>query len=93
MVSAWRFRSRAQVPAQVSNCCGSLFVISSADIRNSSDPQNGVSSVFDAAKPFRTGKLSCFLNPDTKELVLNRYKPEGFVYSGGLIAAVQQNGR
>ena len=93
MVSAWRFRSRAQVPAQVSNCCGSLFVISSADIRNSSDPQNGVSFVFDAAKPFRTGKLSCFLNPDTKELVLNRYKPEGFIYSGGLIAAVQHNGR
>ena len=93
MVSAWRFRSRAQVPAQVSNCCGSLFVISSADIRNSSDPQTGVSFVFDAAKPFRTGRLSCFLNPDTKELVLNRHKPEGFIYSGGLIAAVQQNGR
>ena len=93
MVSAWRFRSRAQVPVQVNSCCGSLFVISSAHIRNSSDPQNGVSFVFDAAKPFKRGKLSCFLNPDTKELVLNRYKPEGFIYSGGLIAAVQQNGR
>ena len=93
MVSAWRFRSRAQVPAQISNRCGSLFVISSADIRNSGDLQKGVSFVFDAAKPFKTGKLSCFLNPDTKELVLNRYKPEGFIYSGGLIAAVQQNGR
>lgn len=93
MVSAWRFRSMAQVPAQVSNRCRSLFVISSADIRNSSDPQNGVSFVFDAAKPFKRGKLSCFLNPDTKELVLNRYKPGGFVYSGGLIAAVQHNGR
>lgn len=93
MVSAWRFRSRAQVPAQVSNCCGSLFVISASDIHNSGDLQKGVSFVFDAAKPFRTGRLSCFLNPDTKELVLNRHKPEGFIYSGGLIAAVQQNGR
>lgn len=60
MVSAWRFRSMAQVPAQVSNRCRSLFVISSADIRNSSDPQNGVSFVFDAAKPFKRGKLSAF---------------------------------
>ena len=93
MVSAWRFRSRAQAPAQISNRCGSLFVISSADIRNSGDLQKGVSFVFDAAKPFKRGKLSCFLNPDTKELVLNRYKPEGFICSGGLIAAVQQNGR
>ena len=93
MVSAWRFRARTQAPAQISNRCGSLFVISSADIRNSDDLQKGVSFVFDAAKPFKTGKLSCFLNPDTKELVLNRYKPEGFIYSGGLIAAVQQNGR
>ena len=93
MVSAWRFRARTQAPAQISNRCGSLFVISSADIRNSGDLQKGVSFVFDAAKPFRTGKLSCFLNPDTKELVLYRYKPEGFIYSGGLIAAVQQNGR
>ena len=93
MVSAWRFRARTQAPAQISNRCGSLFVISSADIRNSGDLQKGVSFVFDAAKPFRTGKLSCFLNPDTKELVLNRYKPKGFIYSGGLIAAVQQNGR
>ena len=93
MVSAWRFRARTQAPAQISNRCGSLFVISSADIRNSSDLQKGVSFVFDAAKPFKTGKLSCFLNPDTKELVLNRYKPEGFIYSGGLIAAVQHNGR
>ena len=93
MVSAWRFRSMAQVPAVVCYRCRSLCVISSAEFRNSSDPQNGVSFVFDAAKPFKRGKLSCFLNPDTKELVLNRYKPEGFVYSGGLIAAVQQNGR
>ena len=93
MVSAWRFRARTQAPAQISNRCGSLFVISSADIRNSGDLQKGVSFVFDAAKPFKTGKLSCFLNPDTKELVLNRYKPEGLIYSGGLIAAVQQNGR
>ena len=93
MVSAWRFRARTQAPAQISNRCGSLFVISSADIRNSGDLQKGVSFVFDAAKPFKTGKLSCSLNPDTKELVLNRYKPEGFIYSGGLIAAVQQNGR
>lgn len=93
MVSAWRFRARTQAPAQISNRCGNLFVISSADIRNSGDLQKGVSFVFDAAKPFKTGKLSCFLNPDTKELVLNRYKPEGFIYSGGLIAAVQQNGR
>ncbi len=31
-------------------------MISSADIRNSSDPQNGVSFVFDAAKPFKRGK-------------------------------------
>ena len=93
MVSAWRFRARTQAPAQISNRCGSLFVISSADIRNSGDLQKGVSFVFDAAKPFKTGKLSCFLNPDTKELVLNRYKPKGFIYSGGLIAAVQQNGR
>ena len=77
MVSAWRFRARTQAPAQISNRCGSLFVISSADIRNSGDLQKGVSFVFDAAKPFKTGKLSCFLNPDTKELVLNRYKPEG----------------
>ena len=68
-------------------------MISSADIRNSGDLQKGVSFVFDAAKPFKTGKLSCFLNPDTKELVLNRYKPEGFVYSGGLIAAVQHKRR
>lgn len=93
MVSAWRFRARTQAPAQISNRCGSLFVISSADIRNSGEMQKGVSFVFDAAKPFKTGKLSCFLNPDTKELVLNRYKPKGFIYSGGLIAAVQQNGR
>ena len=93
MVSAWRFRARTQAPAQISNRCGSLFVISSADIRNSGDLQKGVSFVFDAAKPFKTGKLSCFLNPDTKELVLNRYKPEGFIYAGGLSAAVQQNGR
>ena len=93
MVSAWRFRSRTQVPAQISNRCGSLFVVSASNIHNSGEMQKGVSFVFDAAKPFKTGKLSCFLNPDTKELVLNRYKPEGFVYSGGLIAAVQQNGR
>ena len=93
MVSAWRFRSRAQAPAQISNRCGSLFVDSASDICNSSDLQKGISFVFDAAKPFRTGRLSCFLNPDTKELVLYRYKPEGFIYSGGLIAAVQQNGR
>ena len=39
MVSAWRFRSQAQAPAQVSNRCGSLFVVSSADIRNSGDLQ------------------------------------------------------
>ena len=93
MVSAWRFRSRTQVPAQISNRCGSLFVVSASNIHNSGEMQKGVSFVFDAAKPFKTGKLSCFLNPDTKELVLNRYKPEGFIYSGGLIAAVQQNGR
>ena len=88
MVSAWRFRSRTQVPAQISNRCGSLFVVSASNIHNSGEMQKGVSFVFDAAKPFKTGKLSCFLNPDTKELVLNRYKPEGFIYSGGLIAAV-----
>ena len=93
MVSAWRFRSRTQVPAQISNRCGSLFVVSASNIHNSGEMQKGVSFVFDAAKPFKTGKLSCFLNPDTKELVLNRHKPEGFIYSGGLIAAVQQNGR
>lgn len=93
MVSAWRFRSRTQVPAQISNRCGSLFVVSASNIHNSGEMQKGVSFVFDAAKPFKRGKLSCFLNPDTKELVLNRYKPEGFIYSGGLIAAVQQNGR
>ena len=93
MVSAWRFRARTQAPAQISNRCGSLFVVSASNIHNSGEMQKGVSFVFDAAKPFKTGKLSCFLNPDTKELVLNRYKPEGFVYSGGLIAAVQQNGR
>ena len=93
MVSAWRFRARTQAPAQISNRCGSLFVVSASNIHNSGEMQKGVSFVFDAAKPFKTGKLSCFLNPDTKELVLNRYKPEGFIYSGGLIAAVQQNGR
>ena len=57
MVSAWRFRARTQAPAQISNRCGSLFVISSADIRNSGDLQKGVSFVFDAAKPFKTGKV------------------------------------
>ena len=93
MVSAWRFRARTQAPAQISNRCGSLFVVSASNIHNSGEMQKGVSFVFDAAKPFKTGKLSCFLNPDTKELVLNRYKTEGFIYSGGLIAAVQHNGR
>ena len=93
MVSAWRFRARTQAPAQISNRCGSLIVVSASNIHNSGEMQKGVSFVFDAAKPFKTGKLSCFLIPDTKELVLNRYKPEGFIYSGGLIAAVQHNGR
>lgn len=93
MVSALRFRSRTTAPTQISNRCGSLFVISSADIHNGAHLQQGVSLVFDASRPFRTGKLSCFLTPDTKELALHRYKPEGYIYSGGLIAAVQQNGR
>ena len=32
MVSAWRFRSRAQAPAQISNRCGSLFVVSASNM-------------------------------------------------------------
>lgn len=94
MVSALKFRAKALAPVQISNRCGSLFVITPSDIHNGRHQlQQGISLVFDASKPFRTGKLSCFLNPDTNELAIHRYKPDGYVYSGGLIAAVQQNGR
>lgn len=82
---------KRSAPLQIANRNGSLFVITQNDVRNGANQiGKNLSLIFDASKPYRKGILSCFVNPNTKELVLLRQPIDGFVYHGCLIAAIQK---